>query len=835
MIDIEAALGALTLEQKCRLLAGETNWRTRADPEAGIPQVKMSDGPTGLRGEGHGDSGTPGVAVPAGVTLGASWDPALLADIGDLLGTEARRKRAHVLLGPTINLHRTPVGGRTFECYSEDPELTGALATRYVRAVQRHDVAVAVKHFVCNDTEVDRMRVDVEVDERALRELYLRPFERTVKEGGAWGIMAAYNRLHGEHCAHNRRLLTDILRDEWGFDGFVVSDWFGAHEAAPAANAGLNVDMPGPERVYGRRLLDAVENGDVTSERVDDLVRDLIHLMNRTKADERTPDGDEQSVDDPAERILTRRAALAGTVLLRNEPNRAGTKVLPLRPDVRSIAVIGPNAVIDRCMGGGSATLQTLGHRVLLDAIRDRLPATEVAFAEGARTDRLTPLARAPRLHTPDGDPGLLLEYIDSADWDGDAVVTATTGNSMIRFFGTTPDEVDPRRFAARITGTFTPAVDGIHTFGVVSTGPGLVNIRTGDQEIPIFHDPQNELPRSKEMFGHGCQEVLTDIELRAGEPVEIVAHWRTAQRTGFSALRIGVRIPEPPDLMEQAVAAAERMDAAIVMVGTNDEWETEGHDREFMELPARQNELVERVVAANPNTVVILNAGSPVTLDWVDDEHPCPAPAVLTSFFAGQEQAEALVDVVLGEADPGGRLPMTYPRRLVDSPAALDHTPDRDADGLPVQRYGEGLFIGYRWYEARDLAPRYWFGHGLSYGDTTWMTASADRRTLPAGGSVVVTVPVSATGDRSATVVVQGYVAPVDPSVIRPRKELKTWAKRVIDAGATDEIRLEFGPEAFHHWNLEAGSWEIEPGAYDLVIARSAGDEHQRIRVTIG
>ena len=214
MIDIEAALGALTLEQKCRLLAGETNWRTRADPEAGIPQVKMSDGPTGLRGEGHGDSGTPGVAVPAGVTLGASWDPALLADIGDLLGTEARRKRAHVLLGPTINLHRTPVGGRTFECYSEDPELTGALATRYVRAVQRHDVAVAVKHFVCNDTEVDRMRVDVEVDERALRELYLRPFERTVKEGGAWGIMAAYNRLHGEHCAHNRRLLTDILRDE---------------------------------------------------------------------------------------------------------------------------------------------------------------------------------------------------------------------------------------------------------------------------------------------------------------------------------------------------------------------------------------------------------------------------------------------------------------------------------------------------------------------------------------------------------------------------------------------------------------------------------------------
>jgi beta-glucosidase len=233
----------------------------------------MSDGPTGIRGEGHGSSGTPGVAVPAGIALGASWDTELLAEIGNLLGTEARRKRAHVLLGPTVNLHRTPVGGRTFECYSEDPELSGALAASYVRAVQSHGVAVTVKHFVCNDTEIDRMTVDVDVDERPLRELYLRPFERAVKEGGAWGIMSAYNRLAGEYAAQNRRLLTDILRTEWGFDGFVVSDWFGVHEPVGAANAGLTLEMPAPPRVYGRRLVEAVERGDVTVATVDGLVR----------------------------------------------------------------------------------------------------------------------------------------------------------------------------------------------------------------------------------------------------------------------------------------------------------------------------------------------------------------------------------------------------------------------------------------------------------------------------------------------------------------------------------------------------------------------------------
>lgn len=844
VIDINAALGALSLADKCRLVAGETNWRTKAYPDAGVPQLKMSDGPTGIRGEGHGSAGTPGVAVPAGITLGASWDPDLLGEIGDLLGKEAVRKRAHVLLGPTVNLHRTPIGGRTFECYSEDPELSGALAASYVRAVQAHDVAVTVKHFVCNDTEIDRMTVNVDIDERPLRELYLRPFERAVKEGGAWGIMSAYNRVGGEFAAQNRRLLTDILRDEWGYDGFVVSDWFGVHEPVGAANAGLTVEMPAPVRVYGKRLLAAVEAGDVTEETVDGLVRDLLVVINRTRADERNCDEPEESVDDPAERALTRRAAIAGTVLLRNEPVEAvGRPVLPIDPaHISSVAVVGPNAVIDRSMGGGSASLTPFGHRTLLDALTDRVDTgLSVRYEPGVRIDRLTPIVRSGQLRTPDDKPGLRLEYVNGTDWDAPATIDTVATNSMIRFFGTTPDEIDATAFGARVTGSFVPEIDGPHEIGLVSTGPVTMTARTADGgSTTVVDDPEMLLPRTREFFGYGSEESTAVVDCRAGEPVEFEVKWRTAAENGFAALRVGVRPPDPSDLIEQAVAAAADADVAIVVVGTNDEWETEGFDREFMGLPGRQDELVERVAAANPNTVVVVNAGSPVTMDWASDDHAQPAAAVVTSFFAGQEQAEAMVDVLLGVTDPAGRLPITYPQQLADTPAFDNHEPVRDGSSPPQQRYAEGLFIGHRHYEQNDVTPRFWFGHGLSYGTASWgpvttSTIESAAESLDAS-PIVVSTTVTNTSDRTATSVVQCYVAPVDSSVHRPIRELKAWTKATLAAGESIDADLRLDSSAFHHWDADAGSWSVEPGDYDVVIATSSDPdaEHERVRITL-
>lgn len=808
-MDVDAVLAELTLEERCRLVGGASTWRTHPIERVGVPEVKVSDGPIGVRGEGHGASRTPGVVVPSGIALGATWDPVLVERLGRLLGEEAIRKRAHVLLGPTVNLHRTPIGGRTFECFSEDAELTARLAVGFVRGVQSREVAVTVKHFVANDTEVDRFTVNAVVDERTLREHHLRPFEAVVREAGAWGVMSAYNRLDGEHCAEHRRLLTSILRDEWGFDGFVVSDWFGVHDAVGAARAGLSLEMPGPTRVYGTRLEAAVERGEVTEDEVAGIARDLLVLIDRTKVEERPASGDEETVRDPAERRLCRVAATAGTVLLRNEGG-----ALPLDAGgLRRVAVLGPNARMDRSMGGGSASLTPLSRRTFLDAVTDRL-AAEVTFEPGVRIDKLTPLLENGEL----GETGLRLEYVNGQDPDREVVATGAVDTSVVTFFGSTPPGVDPSSFSLRATGSFVAEVDGPHEIGVVTTGATRVEV--GGRVI--VDDPDRSLPRSNEYFGFGSVEVVETIELAAGDDVAIAARWSGGD--GFGALRIGVRPPDPPDLLDRAVAAAAAADVAIVMVGTTEEWETEGHDRDAIGLPGAQDELVRRVVAANPDTVVIVNAGSPVAMPWLDE-----VPAVLTPFFAGLEQAEALVDVVLGVADPGGRLPVTYPHVLDDAPAMAHYRP---VDG--VQRYTEAWRFGYRGHEDAAVEPLLWFGHGLSYGSAEWGAPVGSAPSMPVDGAITVDVPVTATGDRAATVVVQGYVAPLDPPVDRAPKELRAWAKLVVEPGAAVTAQLTFDATAFRRWDEVADGWTVDPGAYDLVIARSAGDEHARVRITI-
>jgi beta-glucosidase len=815
--QVEQWLAALTLEEKCRLLGGASSWRTHAIDRVGIPALKMSDGPNGVRGESPGSRRTPGVAVPVAIALGATWDPALVGRIGDLLGREAVRKGAHVLLAPTVNLHRTPIGGRTFECFSEDPELTAVLATELIRGVQAHDVAVTVKHFVANDTERERMTVDVRVDEVTLRELYLRPFEAAVVEGGAWGVMSAYNRLAGEHCAQHRGLLTDLLRREWGFDGFVVSDWHGSHDTVGSARAGLDVAMPGPRTIYGAALQAAVERGDLEESTVDDLVRDVLVLVERTRARERSADRPEESVDDPAERALCREAAAAGTVLVRNEGD-----VLPLGVTAgMTFAVLGPNAADTRTMGGGSSSLEPLSRRSLLEALTERLAehGARVVHAPGVRIDKLAPVVRRAQLRDPDGQPGLRLEFTNGglAEREGAPVVaTAPLGASLAVMFGSVPDGVDPEQFTVRLSGAFVPEVSGVHRLGVVLTGPGRVRVGS---EVAV-DDPRMELPRGDAYFGWGCEEQLVALDLVAGEPVALDAVMTGF--AGFSALRLGVRAPEAPDLLERAVGAAAAADVAVVVVGTTDEWETEGEDRTTIALPGRQDELVHRVAAVNPRTVVVVNAGAPVAMPWLSE-----VAAVVVPFFGGMEMAEAVTDVLLGVVDPGGRLPVTHPVALDDAPAWPHYRP---VDG--VQTYGEGLLIGYRGHERAGVAPLVPFGHGLSYGRFEWGPARTSAETLPVGSGVVVEVALRNTGDRPGTEVVQVYLAPHDVADHRPLRTLAGWTKVRLDPGESTTARVVIGPRAFRQWDPAAGGWVIPTGQYDLVLATSATDERQRLRL---
>lgn len=807
---IVGRLASLTLEEKCRLLSGASSWRTNGVPRLGIPPLKMSDGPNGVRGESLGANRTPGLSIPTSIVIGAGWDPDIAYQLGVLLGREARRKAVHVVLAPTVNLHRTPIGGRTFECLSEDPELSARLACAIVRGVQSHAVAVTVKHFAGNDTEVDRMTVDARIDENTLREFYLRPFEATVIDAGAWGVMSSYNKLNGHHAANNHELLHEILRVDWSYDGFVVSDWFGAHDTVESIRAGLDIPMPGPSTIYGKRLLRAVQEGRVTEAEIDDRVRTVLRLIERTRADERPASSPERTVDDDIERAGVRAAAVAGTVLVRNE-----ARVLPIAPgSIASIAVLGPNAKFTRTQGGGSSSLQPIETSTILTGLTERYGRDVVTWRRGTSIDKLAPIVESEQLRTPDGDVGWRVDYHDHDQVTSVPRRSDTTLRSALSFFGAAPPGVDPYDFTVVMSGDFVPEVDGTHDVSLIITGMGSLQVN-GES---LVDDPEGLLPRSREFFGFGSEEQVHGVPMRRGVPVRFEARMRT--RAGFSALRVGVRAPEDTSEFDEAVRAAAASDVAIVVVGTNDEWETEGHDRDAIALPGRQDELVARVAAVNPRTVVVVNAGAPVAMPWIND-----VGAVLIGFFGGMEMGRAIAGVIAGDVDPGGRLPVAYPKRLEDSPAMRDYAP---VGG--VQNYTEGEWFGWRGQARVGIEPLIPFGHGLSYGDASWGAprVAVDR----AWPRCTVTVPVSCTSARPVTVVVQCYVRRAGDT--NPPR-LAGWTKHEVAAGSYREFIVDIPWTAFRRWNPRKRTWHVAGGTWEVLVAASSLDVRSTLTVEIG
>lgn len=795
---IARRLASMTLEEKCRLLGGASSWRTNAIPRLGIPAIKMSDGPNGVRGESQGTTRTPGLNIPTSIVVGASWDVHLALQLGVLLGREARRKAVHVVLAPTVNLHRTPIGGRTFECLSEDPELSAQLASAIVRGVQSQEVAVTVKHFAANDTEVDRMTVDALVDETVLREFYLRPFESTVIDAGAWGVMSSYNKVNGHHAANNRELLHEILRVDWGFDGFVVSDWFGAHDTVESIRAGLDIPMPGPSTIYGKKLLKAAEQGVVAEADIDARVETVLRLIERTRADEFPASSVEITVDDEYEREIVRHAAVAGTVLVRNVAN-----ALPLEPgSVDSIAVVGPNARATRTQGGGSSGMQAMQTSTILDGLRARYGDHVVSWRRGTSIDKLAPVVEAERMRTPEGAFGWRVDYFDRDEVNSTPRYSTITDRSVLTFFGAAPQGVDPFDFTVVVTGEFIPEVDGTHDVSLVITGMGSLSV---NGQV-VVDDPLGQLPRSREYFGFGSEEQVHGIPMKKGVPVKFEARMRT--RAGFSALRIGIAEPLDTNELKDAVAFAAKADAAIVVVGTNDEWETEGHDRDSIALPGQQDELVRQIAAVNPRTIVVVNAGAPVAMPWFNDVH-----AILIGFFGGMEMGNAVARIIAGDDDPGGRLPVVYPVRLEDSPAMRDYAP---VDG--VQRYTEGEWYGWRGQAKNGVDPLIPFGFGLSYGESVW---GAPRVTVDRSWPrCEVVVPVSCVSSRPATEVVQCYVRRVGDS--NPPR-LAGWSKRLVQPSSFADIPVQIPWTAFRRWNPGRRTWQVQGGKWEILVATSS------------
>jgi beta-glucosidase len=695
---IDDLLSRLTLEEKVSLIHGDSKFTTAAIPRLNIPRRWLSDGPHGVREDIGPDTWNPAgrtddycTAMPCDLLLAATWDPELARAFGMVIGQEARARGKQIMLGPSVCIHRTPLCGRNFEYMGEDPYLTSRIAVGYIQGEQAQGVSSCVKHFACNNQETERSSINVEIDERPLREIYLPAFEAAVKEAGVLSVMGAYNQVRGEHCCHNDYLLNKILKGEWGFKGLVVSDWGGVHDTKQAALNGLDLEMgtnkPYDEFYLAKPFIDGLRSGEFPMPVLDDKVRRNLREMFATHAFDR--DGPPGSLNTKEHQDAARKIAEEGIVLLKNDGG-----ALPLDPaKVKSIAVIGENAVHKFCHEGGSAELKSLYEITPLDGIVHRVGnKVDVTFSQG---------------------------------------------------YEAPPQSRRRRRPTTAASGVQAPA-----------------------------------------------------------EPT-------TAQSEAMAAANI-----------ERAVRAAKQSDVAIVVAGLNHGWpfDTEGADRKDMRLPFKQDELIRRAVEANPRTIVVLISGGAVEMDpWVTQ-----VPAIVQAWYPGMEGGNALAAVLFGDFNPSGKLPCTFPRRLDDSPAhALHAYPGKDG----VERYEEGLLVGYRWFDSKEIEPLFPFGYGLSYTKFEYSNLQLTQGGSSPSSVLTVNAEITNTGDRAGSEVLQVYVEPQHPRLPRPTKELKGFAKVSLKPGEKQSVAIPLNARALAYYDPEKKAWVADAEDYLILVGISSRD----------
>jgi beta-glucosidase len=779
---------SLDLETKVRLVTGAGVWWTAEDPSIGLSPLVMADGPVGVRGPIFSDARV-AANLPSSSALAASWDDDLLLRAGQLLAVEATRQGADVVLGPTINLHRSPLGGRHFECFSEDPHLTGRLATAYVRGLQDSGVGACPKHFVANDAETERTTVDNRIDERTLRELYLAPFEAVVADASPWSIMAAYNGVNGAPMSENP-LLAETLKGEWGWDGLVVSDWGGIYSTIDSARAAIDLAMGGPEPLWCQPLLDAVRAGEVDEAALDDKIERLLRLAERVGALKGRGEGGARPavMEAAAAGPFVREAAAAGTVLLANDG------ILPLQPgSLRRVALIGSSALEPRAQGGGSAMVfppyVVRPQEALTRALGQDV---EIVTTVGAQ---LREVLRPPfaeelegtvvRWLAPDG--ALLAEESPATSFLYRSIRAIYPGSSSVEI---------ATRFIAPSTSTWRLGVSGPGSFELELDGlPALSETFVRDR---------------MDMGANGGNAPQSSVlrDLAEGQIVEVLLRYRWAEDFLIFGAGFGVAavLGAEDDEINRAVDLARDADVAIVLVGTSEAVESEGFDRSDLQLPGRQDDLVSAVAAVNPRTVVVVNAGSPVEMPWRDH-----VAALLVTWFPGMEMGNALTDVLLGAAEPGGRLPTTWPADLASAPVVTV----APTDG--VLTYDEGVHIGYRAYLRTGTTPAYWFGYGLGY--TSWDYESLETTATAA------TVRVRNTGERPGKQVVQVYVSRPDSTLDRPAVVLAGYAVVRAEAGEAVQVTVPIDPRVLRHWDVARRCWSVEPGTVLVHTGPHAGD----------
>ena len=797
MTNIDQIIKTLTLDEKVSLLSGFNSWYTNKIEKKNIPSIKMSDGPNGVRGDSN--SGKSSACFPCAISIGSTWDLSLIKDIGIALGEEAQAKDVDVLLGPTINIHRHPLGGRHFESFSEDPFLTGKIATNYVQGVQSKNVAACLKHFVGNDTEYERHSISSNIDAQTLREIYLLPFEMGIKEGNAKVVMSAYNKLNNIFCSSHQDLLIKILKEEWGFDGYVVSDWGAALETIENANGGLDLEMPGPSNVWGKALIDAVEASEVSEKLIDDKVKRILTVAEFSNRFQKPQIKAEQAIDQPKHRLLLRKAAADGMVLLKNEGS------LPLKKNIKKLAVIGPNALEAQIIGGGSASLRPHYQIHPLEAVQERLGhETEILYSKGCHTHKYLPKINEELMEEKDG---FLVEYFDGNQFDKNLILEERlTGSKFWVFEGFAKDVISKEErpdISVRFSCTYKPDISGLHEFEIFGIGKCRLLI-DGNELI----DNWTSMDPGEAFFTFGSASKKGVINLQKGEAYKIEVQYKF--EGSFPAVYIGCQAPDDVDIFQEALETASHADDVILIVGTNSDWETEGNDRADFNLPANQNKLIEAILEANQNTVVVINTGSPIHMPWEKK-----AKAIIQTWFAGQEFGNALVDILSGEVNPSGKLPTTFPVKIEDTPAYKNY-PGKDLQ----MNYDEKLLVGHRWYEANSMKPLFCFGHGLSFTSFNYQNLE-----VTTGSDFVVTCKfeIQNTGDISGLEIAQCYVGFASPLPGEPYKTLQGFIKEEIGANELKKVEIKLGPRNFSFWSVETNTWQIREGSYQILIGSSS------------
>jgi beta-glucosidase len=835
-------LARLSLEEKVRLLTGSGHWAFPGNVEIGLRPTIVSDGPAGARGIQF-DTRRPASSLPAPIGLGATWDVNLVRELAVALGHEARSRGIDLLLAPDLNLVRTPLGGRAFEFFSEDPWLTAGMATAYVAGVQETGVATCIKHFVANDSETERKSYDARISEPVLRELYLLPFEMCIEAAHPYTVMAAYNSVNGFRMTENRRLLREVLKDEWGFDGVVVSDWTATFATEAPALAGLDVVMPGPDGPWGARLVAAVAAGRVPEAVIDDKVLRLLRLAARTGAlgaagPQPGSGAGEAAPIRTVEPALLRRAAARSFVLLSNRD-----AMLPLNGAARRrIALVGPCAVWPRTQGGGSAVVLAAESPSLVDALRAELgDQGEVELATGCRPLGPVPLPARGTIRDPlSGELGLRLEARAA---DGAPIHDALFPRSTVTWWDDVPDAVHALAATIVLWGRYRAEVAGPHLIG--AAGLGRVAVEVDGERLAeattlpppeligvVARPPELRVPVRLEAGQEIDVRVINElpVHLESGREIEVRGAERPAVRlrgSGLVLVRLGIAAaPDEDAMLAEAEEAARRSTACVVVVGLGEDGDSEGFDRDSLMLPGRQDELVRRVAAANPNTAVVVNAGSPALLPWADS-----VGAVLQTWLPGQAMSEALADVLLGNAEPGGRLPVSLPRRQEDCPALVAEP------HYGALEYSEGLLLGYRGYDRSGIEPHFCFGHGLGYTEWEYRSLEPARTALQGGDDLEVSVVVRNAGSRPGREVVQLYLedggagADADGesadggSPERPVRILAAFAVVGAEPGEEAKATLTVPARAFARYDQSVPGWIWPAGVRRLRVGRSSRD----------